>query len=103
MVQRTKGLTFQSLLLSETDIFLRTLAPGVTEEEFNVFERYVNENPDDEDETISEIAQLESEGFSSEDINRKIKRASKFSSKYGQKNEEREEEDYRTKHCKLTD
>ena len=103
MVQRTKGLTFESLLLTETNVFLRTLAPGVTEEEFHVFEQMIIDNPDDEDDTITEIAELESQGYTDQQIQRKIKRVSKFSTKYGRKNEEIEEEEYKTRHCKLTD
>ena len=79
------------------------MAPGVSEEEFNVFEKIIHEHPDDEDDTITEIAELESQGYSDQDIDRKVRKVSKFATKYGRKNEEKAEEDYRTRHCKLTD
>lgn len=103
VAEGTKELTFESLLLTETNVFLRTLAPGVTEEEFFVFEKMITDTPDDEDDTISEIAELEAQGYTDQQVERKIKRVSKFSTKYGRKNEEIQEEEYKTRHCKLTD
>lgn len=98
-----RKLNFETLLLTETEVFLKNMAPGVSEEEYDVFERYINDNPDDEDDTITQIAELEAQGYSNQDIDRNIKKVSKFSSKYGQKNEEREELEYKFRHIKLTD
>ena len=52
------SLDLDLIFLSDMDQFLKKYAPGVSEEEFNVFEKMIEENPDDEDKILIEICQL---------------------------------------------
>lgn len=59
-------LDLHELFLTHIDRFLITFAPHITEEEFNVFEKMIEENPDDEDKVLTEICELNSMTFSAD-------------------------------------
>ena len=46
------------IFLYELDRYLKKFAPSVSEEEYNVFEKMIEEYPDDEDKTLQEICEL---------------------------------------------
>lgn len=51
-------ITLKSMLLYELKYFLKLVAPGCSEEEYNVFENMVADTEDEEDKILDEIIQL---------------------------------------------
>lgn len=58
------SLNLEPMFLTPTDKFLKKYAPRISEEEFNIFEKMINDRPDDEDKILEEICELNSIDFS---------------------------------------
>lgn len=108
-------ITFKTLFLSDIDEYLRVIAPGVTDEEYFVFENYIQQTRDSEDEIIAEICALNELGGQAKEVvdprkNSKafdrlkkrqkikmekeaLKRGRKFDSSYPPSDDEEDEED----------
>lgn len=54
-----KTLELGDLLLSPLPLFLKVVTPGLNEEEYNLYEKYIEEKDDPEDRMIEEMAKLE--------------------------------------------
>jgi hypothetical protein len=62
--KRKNVIDVQQLFLDPVEEYLRRIAPGVTEEEYYVFEQMIEEYPDEEDRVIQEITRLQTQGQS---------------------------------------
>ena len=55
-------MTLKTLFLTDVDEYLNAIAPAIKEEEYYMFEKIVEEFPDEEDKTILEVFRLQTEG-----------------------------------------
>ena len=53
------NLTLEDIFLSPIEEFLRRITPGLSEEEYNVYEKYTEDRDDPEDRMIREMAELQ--------------------------------------------
>lgn len=59
---KTPEMTLKTLFLTDVDEYLRAIAPAIRDEEYYMFERMVEECPDEEDQTILEVVRLQTQG-----------------------------------------